>query len=52
MMGSSGFGLLALQLMVEQMLAMSLATRCQPITERSQETHVPQSTRVVLKRWG
>jgi hypothetical protein len=39
MMGSSGFGLLALQLMVEQVLPMSLASRRQPITECLQETH-------------
>jgi hypothetical protein len=50
MMGSSGFGLLALQLMVEQVFAMRLATRCQPTTECPQETHVRQFTRIVFKR--
>jgi hypothetical protein len=40
MMGSSGFGLLASQLMVEQVLAMMLAPRVQPIAEFSKETHV------------
>jgi len=40
MMGSSGFGLLALQLMVEQVLAMTFAARCQPVAQCSQEAHV------------
>jgi hypothetical protein len=39
MMRSSGFGLLALQLTVEQVLAMMLATTCEPIAQCLQETH-------------
>ncbi len=36
----SGVGLLALQLTVEQLLAMKLAASCEPIAESLQETHV------------
>jgi hypothetical protein len=40
MVGSSGFGLLALQLMVQQVLAMMLTTSREPIAECLQKTHV------------
>jgi len=39
----SGFGLLALQLTVEQVLAMKLASSCQTIAKRLQEAHLFQS---------
>jgi len=38
----SSVGLLALQLTVEQVLAMKLAASCQSISECLQETHVPR----------
>ena len=37
----SRVGLLALQLMIEQVLAMKHAASCEPLAESLQETHVP-----------